>query len=145
MNIDEILIEWEKDNGIDENHLDNASITTAKLHSKYLKLLIDAKLRKTKIDINYNTLRKTKIRYYRGELSKDELKEYGWDQWQYNKPLKAEMDEFLKGDADLCNLAARQEYIDTMIFAIESILTQIKSRDWQIRNAIAFKQFLAGN
>ena len=144
MKLDDILIMWEADSQIDDNHLGEASTTTAKLHSKYLKLLIDAKLRKTKIDIDYNSLRKTKIRYYRGELTRDELKELGWEQWQYNKPLKAEMDEFLKGEEDLSILLVRQEYIDTMIYALESIMTQIKQRDFQLSNGIKWKQFLAG-
>lgn len=133
-----------KDSAIDDNHLGEASTHTAKLHSKYLKLLIDAKLRKTKLDIEYNTLRKTKIRYYRGELTRQELEDLGWEQWQYNKPLKAEMDEFLKGDEDLSKILVRQDYIDTMVYAIESIMTQIKQRDFQLSNGIKWKQFLAG-
>lgn len=144
MKIDDILIMWEADSEIDDNHLGESSTNTAKLHSKYLKLLINAKLRKTKIDADYNSLRKTKIRYYRGELSRDELKELGWEPWQYNKPLKAEMDEFLKGDEDLNVILARLELIGTMIFALESILQQIKQRDFQISNGIKWKQFLAG-
>lgn len=135
---------WEADSGIDDNHLGEASTTTAKLHAKYLKLLVDAKLRKTKLDIEFNTLKKAKIRYYRGEMSREELAQHGWEQYQYNKPLKAEMEEFLKGDEDMSKIAVRQEYIDTVVYALESIMTQIKQRDFQLSNAIKWKQFLAG-
>lgn len=144
MKLDEILDMWEQDSAIDDNHLGEASTATAKLHAKYLRLLMNAKLRKTKIDIDYNSLRKTKIRYFRGELTRDELNNLGWEQWQYNKPLKAEMDEFLKGDEDLSVFIARQEYIDSVIYALESILSQIKQRDFQLSNGIKWKQFLAG-
>lgn len=144
MKLDDILVMWEADSAIDDNHLGEASTTTAKLHAKYLKLLVDAKLRKTKLDIDLNTLRKTKIRYYRGELSRDELKELGWEQWQYNKPLKAEMDEFLKGDEDLSKIQTRLDYLETLVYALESIMTQIKARDFQLSNGIKWKQFLAG-
>jgi hypothetical protein len=144
MKLDEILNMWEADSQIDDNHLGEASTATAKLHSKYLKLLIDVKLRKTKIDMDYNSLRKTKIRYYRGELSRDELKELGWEPWQYNKPLKAEMDEFLKGDEDLSVLQARLELMGTHLYALEAIMSQIKQRDFQLSNGIKWKQFLAG-
>lgn len=144
MKLDDILVMWEADSAIDDNHLGEASTTTAKLHAKYLKLLVDAKLRKTKLDIDLNALRKTKIRYYRGELSRDELADLGWGQWQYNKPLKAEMDEFLKGDADLSKIQTRLDYIETLIYALESIMQQIKSRDFQLSNGIKWKQFLAG-
>lgn len=144
MKLDEILDMWEQDSTIDDNHLGEASTSTAKLHAKYLRLLMNARLRKTKIDIDYNSLRKTKIRYFRGELTREELTSLGWDQWQYNKPLKAEMDEFLKGDEDLSVFIARQEYIDSVIYALESILTQVKQRDFQLSNGIKWKQFLAG-
>lgn len=145
MTLDEILEMWEKDCVIDEMHLGEASTHTAKLHAKYLRLLINVKLKKTKLDIEYNSLRKIKIRYYRGELTKSELEEYGWEQYLYNKPLKNEMDEFLKGDDDLNKIVNRSEYAETIIFAIESIMGQIKQRDWQIKNSITWKQFLAGN
>lgn len=144
MKLDEILDMWEQDSTIDDNHLGEASTSTAKLHAKYLRLLMNARLRKTKIDIDYNALRKTKVRYFRGELTREELTSLGWEQWQYNKPLKAEMDEFLKGDEDLSTYLARQEYIDTVIYALESIMTQIKQRDFQLSNGIKWKQFLAG-
>lgn len=143
--IDDVLVMWEADCEIDDNHLDHASITTAKLHAKYLRVLSEGKLKKTKLEIEYNALRKLKFRYYRGEMSRDELAEHGWDQWQYNKPLKAEMDEFLKGDEELGKYEARLEYMNTFLSTVESILSQIKQRDWQIRNAITWKQFLAGS
>lgn len=144
MKLDEILEMWDRDSSIDDNHLGEASTATAKLHAKYIKLLIDAKLKKSKLDIDYNSLKKLRIRYYRGELTRDELTDLGWDQWLYNKPLKAEMDEFLKGDEDLTKIQARIEFIDTMIYALESILQQIKQRDFQLSNGIKWKQFLAG-
>lgn len=144
MKLDDVLVMWEADSAIDDNHLGEASTYTAKLHAKYLRVLIDTKLKKTKLDIEYNSLRKSKIRYYRGEMTKAELEEYGWEQYQYNKPLKAEMDEFLKGDEDLAKILVRSEYIDTMVYALESIMTQIKQRDFQLSNGIKWKQFLAG-
>lgn len=145
MKIDDVLVMWEQDAEIDGNHLDASSIESAKLHAKYIKLLVNAKLRKTKLGIEYAELRKHKFRYYRGELTKQELQDLGWEQWQYNKPLKSDMDEFLRGDNDLNTIQTRIEYMDTMIYALESILQQIKGRDWQIRNSIEYKKFLAGN
>lgn len=142
--LDEILAMWEIDSDIDNNYLGEASTSTPKLHAKYIKMLVDAKLRRTKLEIEYNTMRKTKFRYYRGELSRDELKELGWDQWQFVKPLKAEMDEFLKGDDDLAKIQTRLDYIDTLVYALESIMQQIKQRDFQLSNGIKWKQFLAG-
>lgn len=144
MKIDEIQVMWEQDCGIDDNYLGEAATFTPKLHSKYIKLLIEAKLKLSKLNSDYNTIRKTKFRYYRGEMSREELKTEGWDQYQGIKPLKNEMDEILTGDDSLNSISLRIEYLSSMIYLLESILGQIRSRDFQIKNGIAWKQFLAG-
>ena len=102
------------------------------------------KLKHTKLSSDYNVLRKNKFRLYRGELSREELSTLGWSQWQGVKPLKNEMDEFLQGDAELNTLRVKIDYLETMIYLLESILGQIKARDWQLKSAIEWKKFLAG-
>ena len=144
MNIEEIQQMWEQDSIIDDNHLGEASTVTAKVHSKYIKLMVCVKIKLTKARGDYNILRKNKFRYYRGELSREELAELGWQQYQLIKPLKNEMDEFLQGDQDLITLNTRIEYLETMGYLLEGILGQIKSRDWQLKNGIEWKKFLAG-
>jgi hypothetical protein len=144
MNIEEIQQMWEQDSIIDDNHLGEASTETAKVHSKYIKLMVGVKLKLTKARGDYNMLRKNKFRYYRGELSREELVELGWQQYQLIKPLKNEMDEFLQGDQDLISLNTKIEYLETMGYLLEGILGQIKARDWQLKNGIEWKKFLAG-
>ena len=144
MNIEELNDMWEEDCSIDEDHLDRASVFTAKLHSKYLRLLVQHKMRIAALNAEYNNLRQIKFRYYRGELPREELTARNWTQWQGVKPLKNEMDEFLTGDADLNKINIKVEYIKVMVEALESILGQIKARDWQIRNAVEYKKFVAG-
>ena len=144
MKLDEIQNMWEQDCGIDDNYLGEAATTTPKLHSKYIRLLIDAKLKHSKLNSDYNQLRKTKFRYYRGEMTRQELAELQWEQYQGVKPLKNEMDEILTGDTDLNNIHIKIEYITAMIYLLESILGQIRSRDFQIKNGIEWKKFLAG-
>lgn len=144
MNIEEIQNAWEADSAIDDNYLGEASTTTPKLHAKYIRLLIGTKLKHTKYKTDYNVVRKNKFRYYRGELSRQELQDLGWEQWQGVKPLKNEMDEFLSGDDDLNKMGVRIEYLEAMIYLLESILGQIRSRDYQVKNGIEWKRFLAG-
>ncbi len=145
MNIEQLHDMWDEDCRINDDHLDKESINTAKLHSKYLRLLIQHKMKIAALQMEYNTTRQKKFRYYRGEMTRDELKDLNWDQWQGVKPLKNEMDEFLTGDADLNRVSVKIEYIKVMVEALESILGQIKARDWQIRNAVEFKKFIAGS
>jgi Recombination, repair and ssDNA binding protein UvsY len=144
MTLDELQQMWEKDCEIDDNYLGENSTATPKLHAKYVKLLVNTKLKHTKLQADYALLRKNKFRYYRGELSRDELTDLGWQQWQGVKPLKNEMDEFLQGDSELVTLKIKIDYLETMIYFLESVLGQIKARDWQIKTAVEWKKFLAG-
>lgn len=144
MTLDEIQNEWEKDCDIDDNYLGEHATKTPKLHAKYLRVLMSVKLKHTKLQSDYNMLRKNKFRYYRGELGKEELNDLSWNQWQGVKPLKNEMDEFLSGDTDLNTLKVKIEYLESMIYLLESIMGQLKARDWQIKSAIEWKRFLAG-
>lgn len=144
MNIEQLQDMWEADCEIDDNYLGEHATKTPKLHAKYVKLLVGVKLKHTKLQSDYNMLRKAKFRYYRGELGREELQDLGWSQWQGVKPLKNEMDEFLTGDEDLNTMKVKIEYLETMIYLLESILTQIKARDWQLKTAVEWKKFLAG-
>lgn len=145
MNIEQLQEEWDADTVIDDNHLDREAIRTSQLHAKYLRHLIQAKLKLAKMRADYNTLRQAKFRWYRGEMGRDELKELGWEQWLGVKPLKNEMEEFLTGDKDLNTLNIRIEYVAVMVTMLEAILGQVKSRDWQIRSAVDFKKFISGS
>lgn len=145
MTLEELHDIWDADCKIDSDHLDRESIRTPNLHAKYLRFLIQHKMKLAALETDYKLMRQRKFRYYRGEMSKSELEDSGWDQWQGVKPLKNEMEEFLDGDSDLNKITIKCEYIKNMIEAFESILNQIKARDWQIRNAIQWKQFIAGS
>lgn len=145
MTIEEITNEWKTDCKVDDNHLDQASSNTPLLHAKYIELLVAAKLKLAKSEKEHNKLRKQKFRYYRGEMTQQELKDLGWEQWQGAKPIKSDMDEFLKGDDDLNNSDLKLSYLETMIYLLESILTSIKSRDWNIKNNLEWKKFIVGS
>lgn len=144
MNLEQLMQMWKEDCAIDDDHLGEASTDTPNLHSKYIDYLVSYKLKLAKQKAEFNKLRKNKFRYYRGELSREELVALGWDQWQGTKPLKNEMDEFLQGDEELIVQEQKVEYLNTIVYFLESVLSQIRSRDFQIKNAITWKQFLVG-
>lgn len=144
MNLEDLYNEWQNDCQIDDNHLDTESVRTPNIHSKYLRILMGYKMKLSSLKTEYNMLRQKKFRYYRGEMGKTELEENNWQQWQGIKPLKNEMNEFLEGDEDLNRITIKCEYLENMIQGVESIMSQIKARDWQIRNSIEWKKFIAG-
>ena len=142
--ITEIQDLWEQDCIIDNNHLDDESIKTAKLHAKYINMLMETKLGISKRKIEISTLKRNKYRYYKGEMTRQELLDQGWDQWLYAKPLKYELEQLLEGDSDLVAMNLRLEYLEATLYLLESILKSIADRTWSIRNSISYKSFLAG-
>lgn len=145
MNIDEVNEQWENDCKIDRNHLTEEALKTPNLHQKYLDILMQAKMKIMKYSSEYQQLRHVKFKYYRGELTKQELIDRGWEQYQGLKPLKSDMDEFLSSDADLVKLKMRIEYCESLVYQLESILKMISGRDWQIRNSIEHLKFVSGS
>lgn len=144
MKLTEIQQLWEQDSRIDETNLGRESVRTPLLHSKYITLISKAKLQLRKAESDYWNCRRLKYRYYRGELTRQELEEAGWVQFQGNKPLKNEMDEFLQCDHDLIELQDKIEYFKTGIYTLEQILRSINSRTWDIKSAIEWQKFTNG-
>ena len=144
LTIETIMEMWDEDSSIDRNQISEETLKTPKLHAKYLQMLMQCKSKLIKYDSDYQDLKGAKFRYYRGEMSRDELQERGWDQWQGVKPLKSDMETFLESDKDLLKLKLRRQYYENMIYQLESIMKQIQNRDWGLKNHITMIQFLAG-
>jgi hypothetical protein len=77
-------------------------------------------------------------------MSRDELEQEGWSQFQGNKPLKNEMEEFLQCDADLLSLQDKIEYFKTVVYTLEQIIRSINSRTWDIKSAVEWTKFTNG-
>jgi len=144
MRLSELQEEWKKDSFIDETNLGKESTRVPVLHSKYITFLSNAKLKLRKAESEYYNIRRLKYRYYRGELSHEELNEHGWLQWQGNKPLKNEMDEFLNCDNNLIEYEDKIEYFRTIVYTLEQIIRSLNSRTWDIKSAIEWHKFTNG-
>ena len=77
-------------------------------------------------------------------MSKQELEDLGWNQFQGNKPLKNEMDEYLQCDEDLNTCMDNIEHLKTSIYTLEQIIRSINSRTWDIKSAIEYVKFTNG-
>jgi hypothetical protein len=145
MNIEQINDEWAKDSVIDRDELATEALRGAVLHQKYLEMLMQCKQKMMKLANDFNSMKELRTRYYQGQLSVDECKEYGWAQYQGLKPLKSDMSVKLDGDTELNRLRLKLQYIEAMHTQLESILGQIKGRDWSIKNYMDFIRFQAGS
>lgn len=145
MQIEDISAMWAEDCHINRNDLSLETLRTPNLHQKYLDLLMQVKSRLIKYANDFAAMKELKTRYYNGELNQEELTAHGLKQYQGLKPLKSTMGEKLEGDPDLLRIKLKVQYTENMIYMLESILSQIKGRDWQLRNHIEYSKFIAGN
>lgn len=142
MTIDELQSMWRVDCVIDDD-LGVAAVSCPMLHSKYLDELITSKLKLTKIQHETAILETALGRYYRGEFNKDELETFGYPQWQF-KTLKGDIDNCIMSNADYQKLLAREAYIKSAIYFLESVLGEIKNRNWNIRAKLDWLKFRSG-
>jgi len=133
MKLSDLQEMWAEDCKIDETNLGKESARTPILHAKYINYLSSTRLNLRKAESDYLNCRRKKYRYYRGEMSRTELEDEGWTQWQGTKPLKNEIDEFLQGDADLVSLQDKVEYFKTVLYQLEAIIRSLNSRTWDIK------------
>lgn len=144
MKLSEVNEEWAKDSVIDRTDLGNEALKRSTLHSKYLNKLSSVKLMLRKAESDALTMRKAKYRYFKGEMTKTELADRGWHQYQGRVPLKSEMEEYLTTDDDMIRLCDKVEYLQTIKDSLDSIMKDIHSRQWDIRNAIEWEKLQNG-
>ena len=89
-------------------------------------------------------MRRVKWKYFRGELSQEELNNLGWDQYLGNQPLNNQMNEVLDSDPDIIKLTDKVEYVEACLYQCEMILKSIQSRSFDIKNAIEWTKFTNG-
>src|SRR6185437_10515706 len=134
MKLEDVQKDWEKDSIIDQTNLGYEATRNPLLHSKYLNKLSNVKL----------LLRKAEYRYFKGEMTRDELESRQWVQYQGRVPLKTEMEEYLTTDHDMIRLTDKIEYLKVVKETLESILKALASRGWEIKSAIEWEKMRNG-
>jgi hypothetical protein len=142
-NIEQILNHWEKDSVIDSTEPGKELIRIPILHNKYLTILIKHKLASKKANFDYLRLKKVKWEYYNGKLSREELEEHGWEQFKFT--LKSDITTYLESDNDLIRLLEKKIYHEEVITMIESIMKELNSRTYQLKDFISWEKFINGN
>jgi len=142
-NIEQILNHWEKDSVIDQTEPGKELIRIPILHNKYLTMLIKHKMASKKANLDFIKMRKIKWEYYTGKLSKNQLDEYGWEPFKFT--LKSDINVYLEADLDLIKLTEKKVYHEEVVIMIESIMKELNSRTYQLKDFIAWERFIGGN
>jgi hypothetical protein len=142
-NIEQILNHWERDSVIDQTEPGKELIRIPILHNKYLTMLIKHKMAFKKANLDFIKMRKIKWEYYTGKLSKNQLDEYGWEPFKFT--LKSDINIYLEADLDLIKLTEKKVYHEEVVVMIESIMKELNSRTYQLKDFIAWERFIGGN
>ena len=144
MKLSEVQEMWANDSKINELNLGSESTKTPELHAKYLNILSNTKLQLRKAEADYYHMRRDKAKYFRGEMTHDELQDRGWDQYQGLKPLKHDMEDRINCDEDIIRAMDKVEYVKALLYQLEQIIRSLNSRTWDIKNAIEWTKFTNG-
>lgn len=136
---------WEEDSVIARD-LDEASRQTPKLHSKYLRLLSEAKMMLKRVEFEQKNLLRDKWLYYNGKMDREQLAKKGWiaDPFDGLKILKGDMDYYYDSDPEIQQSIEKITYWKTIIDTLSDIMENLKWRHQNISNIIKWKQFESG-
>jgi hypothetical protein len=141
-NLEQVLKNWERDAEIDQTEPGKELIKIPTLHNKYLSILTKHKIASKKAHFDYLRMRKIKWEYYTGKMSREELEQYGWEAFQFT--LKSDITTYLEADSDLIKLLEKKVYHEEVVSVIESIMQELKSRTFQLRDFISWEKFIGG-
>lgn len=141
-NLEQILKYWDTDSNMDQTEPSKELLKIPVLHSKYLNILTKHKIASKKAHFDYLRMRKIKWEYFTGKMSKEELDEYEWEPFQF--ALKSDVNTYLEADGDLIKLLEKKVYHEEAISVIESIMSELKQRTWQLRDFISWEKFVNG-
>lgn len=143
-NIDELHLEWEKDSIIDSTKIGSELLKIPTLHSKYLRILNQNKLSSNKLKFEYDKMKHIKTEYFLGNLDKETLDKYNWDQFDLRIGSKSNIDRYISADEDLIKILQKISYYDRIVFTCEQILQELKNRSWQLKTYVDNEKFLNG-
>ena len=141
MNLETLQEMWNTDSKLDEDQHDNDSLAIPQLHMKYMEFYNRFSLMKKEREIEMKRLIKEKWLYYKGKASSKVYKELPFD---LKLTTKEEISMFIEADEEVQKLQYKIEYIDQVVYYLDSIMRQINSRTYHIKNAIEWKRFQSG-
>ena len=141
-NLEQILKYWEKDAEMDQTEPGKELIKIPTLHNKYLSILTKHKIASKKAHFDYLRMRKVKINYYSGRMDSEELEAHGWEPFSF--VLKSDINAYLEGDTDLIKMLEKKVYHEECVSVVESIMSELKQRTWQLRDFISWEKFIGG-
>ena len=140
--LEELLEMWRKDADMDRTEPGRELLNIPKLHSKYVTIMSNHRMMARDAEFQLNRWKKLKWEYYTGKLDDDDLKKHGWDPFPFT--LKSDITTYLEADEDINKYKAKKVIHDEIVDVCISIIKELNSRTFQIRDFIAWERFVNG-
>ena len=141
MNLEQLQDQWKEDSVIDTDLYCEESIKIPQLHMRYMEYYNTFSLMKKERESEMKGLVKEKWIYYKGKAPSSVYKEIPFD---LKLTDKKELEMFIGADADVRKLQYKIDYIDQVLYFLDSVLRMINNRTFQIKNAIDWEKFKNG-
>lgn len=142
LTLTKLIQEWEKDAPINETEPAKELLRVPNLHAKYTQQLVLHNFALKAKTANFFRLRKTKIDYYSGRMTNEELRKFGWEQFQF--VLKNDIQTYIDADEDLQKIKASMAGHEEASKLAEMIVRELNSRTYQLRAYIDWQKFIGG-
>ena len=142
MNLEQIQEMWEKDSKIDPDNLHDESLKIPQLHSKYYTIYNTITLLRERAREQYSKVRLERYNYYTGKAPAEAYVE---EPFPYKVREKDAIQRHLEADDKMNKVDMKIKYYDIMLKFLEDIIRNISGRTYQIKNAIEWNKFQAGD
>ena len=141
INLDEIQDMWRRDSKLDPDNLHLESLKIPGLHSKYYDLYNQLKLLRVKAEAEFAEVKLERHRYYTGKAPQEV---YVAEPFPYKVRDKESLKQYLDADPKIQEKHLKIKYYEIMLSFIEEVIKTISNRTYQIKNAIEWQRFIAG-
>lgn len=144
MKIEDIIAEWDKDSKIDPTEIGAEALNISRLHSKYMKMLSEERLRTRKLESEMKILKKDKYEMYTIGPTKEQL-DMGWELPPRGKVvIKQDVAYYMESDKEIVNLSLKIGMQQEKVEMLDSIIKSIMSRGYQLKTALDHLKFTMG-
>ena len=140
--LEQLLEMWRKDAEIDRTEPGKELLNIPKLHSKYVTIMSNHRMMARDAEFQLNRWKKLKWEYYTGKLDDDDLKKYNWEPFPFK--LKSDITTYLEADEDINKYKAKKVIHDEVVDVCASIIKELNSRTYQLRDFISWERFVNG-
>lgn len=140
--LEQIQALWDQDSQLELDRLTEHSLQISQLHNRYYKILISERIRLKILESAYNELKLEKHEMFIKGPTKEHV-DKGWD-IPHTRVLKADVDMYLQADKQITEMTNRIMIQNEKVKFLESIITTLNRRSFDIKNAIDFERWKSG-